>query len=265
MKYSNAENFPAEWIEMSEIVSVQDNPSYPYSVFCGDEVTAETDWKMLDSKSYALIGGGEMPHDTMLALDESLCRVRLFAGYIGNRTRPVERVTLPAHAGHDGQPLTAWNSAGFSAPKTMDGQHLWLDVKLNQPGLYDLTLYFIDPDADTVSKTLEKPRDYLVEVFSEPVHSQTRLPKGDWSEFGRLVDEMATLQEPLSVARVIGFRDTVGKKFVLAGPGEYYVKIDKNYSRCIDLCALVLDRRGQEKSSDPLPEMNLEQTPDKIP
>jgi sugar lactone lactonase YvrE len=251
--------------------------AYPYAAFLADDFTAHTAWKEKYGKTYTLIGGGALPLDQLIAFDESLCKVRPFAGFIGNRTRPLERITLAAakehHHRHHGDShdehgefekkgsLTAWSCDGYSVPRTYDGQHLWCEVKLNQPGCYVLSLFFME-----LINPTDRPRDHLIEVFPAPPASKTRIPKGDWEELGRRADEWGANQTPLAVSRITNFHEGTFKRIELAGQGTYYIKIDKNYSRKIDLCAVLIDRLDSDvPDHSEMPEKSQKQTADVIP
>jgi hypothetical protein len=302
-KLESATAFPKEKT-IVKTDSENKEPVYPYASFLGDDYVTQKNWSGKYGKTYALIGGGSMPHDKLIAFDETLCKIRPFVGFVGNRTRPLERITLVqshAHHHHDHdhnhdngtaehheaehhdaehhdadhheeneehtkheesaeKSLTAWSSNGNGVPRTYDGQHLWLDVKLNKSGRYRLSLFFVDPDVIAN----KKPRDYLIQILPEIHAPKIRTPKGDWQELGRRADEWAAVQEPLAVSRVTDFGDGVYQCFELAGAGTYYVKIDKNYSRKVDLCAAFIDRLDEETTSE-IPEKTTEQTPDTIP
>lgn len=261
---------PSPWIK-PEIEGQTTKPRvYPHVAFLGADYITGSDWQEKYGKTYALIGGGEMQHDKLIAFDESICKVRLFVGNVGNRTRPLERTILvrPDKSNPDRPAITAWSSVGNTVPKTADGQHLWCEVKLNNPGRYRLALFFLD--ADTAVKKERKtqmfPNDYLVEIFPEPGDAKGRIPKGDWQEQGRRADQLGIEEQPLARARVHDFGDGVYKNFELAGPGTYYVKIDKNYSRKVDLCSVLINRLDSERSaSGNIPEMSTDQSSDVIP
>ncbi|MDR2757606.1 MAG: hypothetical protein LBC20_18100 [Planctomycetaceae bacterium] len=286
--------------------SANKNQEYPYASFVGIDYVTQRNWEGQYGKTYALIGGGSMPHDKLIAFDETLCKVRPFVGFVGNRTRPLERITLVQshthhhheahehnhnhdhhgtndqhneHEKHDeheehgehhehhesvAKNLMAWSSNGNGVPKTYDGQHLWCEVKLNKPGRYCLSLFFVDPDIITN----KNPRDYLIQILPEIPVPKIRTPKGDWRELGRRADEWAAEQTPLAAARVTDFGNGVYPRFELTGSGTYYIKIDKNYSRKVDLCAVFIDRLDVDAPSEILseiPEKTTEQTPDIIP
>ncbi|MDR1480187.1 MAG: hypothetical protein LBJ00_14725 [Planctomycetaceae bacterium] len=256
---------------------------------------------------YALIGGGLMPHDKLISFDETLCKVRPFVGFVGEQTRPIERITLiqshaqahshnhEAHAhnhdanGHNhehngvgehngehakheehesfhehhesvSKNLTAWSSNGSTVPRTYDGQHLWCEVKLSKSGRYRLSLFFVD--ADIIAN--KNPRDYFVQILPEIPASLIHVSKGDWRDIGRRADAWAVEREPLATSRVTDFGNGVYQHFELAGAGTYYVKIDKNYSRKVDLCAVFIDCLDVETPTA-MPEKTTEQTPDIIP
>jgi hypothetical protein len=245
------------------------------AVLADDYVTGHH-WAGHYGKTYTIVSDSKDSYDRVMALDESLCKIRLFVGFVGNRTRPLERKTLiremPRHR-HSDEPhgsmtsLDAWICGDNAVPKTADGQHLWCEVQLSQPGRFDLSLYFVDPDAVPKAniKTHEKPRDYLVEIFPEPPPSRTRIAKSDWQESGRRAGEWATQSESLAVSRVLDFGDGGYKRFALTGPGTYLVKVDKNYSRRIELCAVLIDRLDAGVSPIDIPDMAPDQTSDLMP
>jgi len=246
---------------------------YPHAVFLGDDYVTGNDWDDKYGKTYALVCGGADASDRIIAFDESLCKIRLFTGSVGNRTRPLERITLASlpHHHHDDDepcehlPLAAWSSVGNAVPKTGDGQHLWCEVKLTQPGRYGLSLYLVDPDAalNRNAKTPFAPRDYMIEIYPEPPATRTRIARSDWQEPGRRADEWSAEREPLAVTRAVDFGDGVYKNFEIAGSGTYLVKIDKNYSRRVDLCAVLIDRLDAQVPN--LPVMASDQTTDELP
>jgi len=240
-------------------------------VFLGEDRTTMDQWFGKYGKTYALIGGGEMPHDKLIAFDESVCQVRPFVGNVGNRTRPLERVTLssPHHhhedkeLDHSREPvLTGWSSIGNTVPRTADGQHLWCEVKLNQPGQYELSLYFVDPAS--VGEQAKETRDYLIEIFPEMPTPKVRIPRHDWQELGKQTDEWATHSQPLAHCRINDFQGGVYSRFALVGPGTYLVKIDKNYGYQVDLCAILIDKIDADDLTE-LPLMSGDQSADDIP
>ena len=265
--------FPIQY-RVSPAEAADDKNAYPYAAFLGTDYETGPDWTQKYGKTYALASGTKDLPDRIVAYDESFCKIRLFVGFVGNRTRPLERATLAqAHTHHrhapgepcDHAPLGAWSSEGNAVPRTGDGQHLWCELKLTQPGRYGLSLYFVDPDAvpRRNAKAPERPRDYLIEIFPEPPPSRTRIPRGDWQEPGRRADEWVDQTEPLAVTRAVDFGDGMYKNFEIVGPGTYLVKIDKNYSRKIDLCAVLIDRFDSEGTT--VPDMASDQTSDTIP
>ena len=82
-------------------------------------------------------------------------------------------------------------------------------------------------------------------------------------EPGRRADEWSAEREPLTVTRVVDSGDGVAKNFNLTGPGTYLIKIDKNYSRRVDLCAVRVDRFDAQVPD--IPVMATGQTTDKLP
>ncbi len=279
--------FPTSYVTKS-VDKTSEKAEYPNVVFLGEDRTTSQNWSGKYGKTYALIGGGEMPHDKLIAFDETVCKVRSFVGNVGNRTRPLERVAL-SHVHHhhddnsreeqatngseslqrsgssqspDGRSLTAWSSTGSTVPRTADGQHLWCEIKLNQPGRHELSLCFADPVVE--NDRVKEVRDFLIEIFPEMPTPKVRIPKNDWQELGKRFDEWATQTEPLVRCRVADFRDGIYERFALTGPGTYMVKIDKNYGRKVDLCAVLIDKTDAADLPEP-PIMSSDQSSDNIP
>jgi hypothetical protein len=245
-------------------------------IVLADDYETGHHWAGKYGKTYALVSGSKNSHDRIIAFDESLSKIRLFVGFVGKRTRPLESTTLiqdmSHHHGSDeprdhAASLNAWGCVGKAVPKTADGQHLWCEIQLPKPGRFCLSLYFVDPNSmpKRSARSQEKPRDYFVEIFPEPPPARTRIPRGDWEEPGRRADEWAAGSEPLAASRVLDFGDGVYKRFALAGPGTYFVKIDKNYSRRVDLSAVFIDRLDADVPIIDIPYMAPDQTSDFMP
>jgi hypothetical protein len=106
-------------------------------------------------------------------------------------------------------------------PESYDGPGLWVRVTVPD-GVHCLSLYFLNNDAH--DKSVNKYRDYEVEVLSG---------SGD--------DAKINASTPLARSRVTDFWGGVYKQFLLCGPADYVVRIDRNRSFVTKLQAVFLD------------------------
>ncbi len=115
-----------------------------------------------------------------------------------------------------------WNDAGGRYPRLYDGPDMWLKVKV-PTGLYRLSFYFHNKDGQTGSNAR---RDYVVQIY--PRHSSPALA---WA-----------CQRPLAQARIMQFWGGMYCSFVLKGPGNYQVRLKRNYGYWMTVAGMFLDR-----------------------
>ena len=115
-----------------------------------------------------------------------------------------------------------WNDAGGRYPRLYDGPDMWLKVKV-PTGLYRLSFYFHNKDGQTGGNDR---RDYVVGIY--PKHSSPALA---WA-----------CQRPLAQARIMQFWGGMYCSFVLKGPGNYQVRLKRNYGYWMTVAGMFLDR-----------------------
>ena len=223
--------------------------SFPYAVFDRDDWKTAGNWFGFYGNDYVLLGGADGGFDRLVAPDESSCRVRIFSGDAGHRTRPVERIELekgtldPAFTRlTPGQEriATLWRCLGNAVPKSCDGPHLWCSVELESKRFYRLNLYFVEtaPFLHEQEKRIRPIHDHEISIYPRPVDWKTDV---DWTELGKQADLWAAKTPPLTKSRVLQAEGGVHKQFVLAGQGAYLVKIDKNFGTNVELVGVMLD------------------------
>ncbi len=126
-----------------------------------------------------------------------------------------------------------WDDHGETYPAAVTGPDLW--VKLQAPaGVYRVSLYFFNKDGHD---GLNRNRDYLVDL----------LPYS--------TDLAGVAQSaPLARTRVRDFWGGVYKQFVVAGPGRWWLRVQRQHSLNAILQGVFFDRlAGPEARTDELP------------
>ena len=132
-----------------------------------------------------------------------------------------------------------WDDHGEDYPQTFTGPDLWVRVQLAVGDVHRISLYFMNKDGHDGEN---RYRDYLIEV--KPY---------------RKTLESADAAPTLASARVHDFWGGVYEQFAVKSPGDYYIKVSKNYSHNTILSAVLIDNlTGQQTFTDtePLAYMN---------
>lgn len=119
-----------------------------------------------------------------------------------------------------------WNDGTFDRKAyphwdTWEGPDLWLDITV-PAGTQRISLYFVNYDGHGA---YQRRRDFGVEVKA---HAPTIAA--------------ADAAPALARTRVTNFYHGVYKQFLVAGPGTYFIKVDRNYSNVGKLSAVFFDR-----------------------
>lgn len=120
-----------------------------------------------------------------------------------------------------------WNDAGGRYPRYTDGPDMWLKVKIPR-GLYVLSFYLHNKDGQT---GMNKIRDYLAMVY----------PKG------KNPTQALKHEKPLAVSRIYQFFGGEYCRFLLKGPGDYQVRLKRNYGFWMPVQGMFLDRLSGRK------------------
>lgn len=115
-----------------------------------------------------------------------------------------------------------WNDAGGRYPRLSDGPDMWLSVRIPR-GLFALSFYFHNIRAQS---GLNKLRDYVVMVYpggGTPIHALRH-------------------EKPLATSRISQFFGGAYCRFLLKGPGNFQVRLKRNYGFWMPVQGMFLDR-----------------------
>ena len=115
-----------------------------------------------------------------------------------------------------------WNDAGGRYPRLTDGPDMWLDVRIPS-GIYALSFYYHNKDGQ---RGMNKIRDYVAMVYPGAKNPTYALQH----------------EKPLAVARIYQFFGGEYCRFLLKGPGDYQVRLKRNYGFWMPVQGMFLDR-----------------------
>ena len=237
-------------------------PAAPDSAggFLGDDWVTEGDWVGRYGRQYAVLYGIQAGNgmDDELVADPSVhvdnqTGPHVVDGYRGGfyyiHTDRVDDPRVPYDPRLGYRRMAEWNDGSFNAtkyPNTFDGPDLWLTVTV-PAGPHQISLYFLNYDGHDGDN---RRRDYSLE-----------LKRGTWTDAATGVTHTVTLDDAekapdLARTRVPDFWEGVWKRFIVQGPGDYYVKVGRNYSAVTKLQAVTVDKiTGPNGTQSALPEM----------
>jgi hypothetical protein len=105
--------------------------------------------------------------------------------------------------------ITEWDDHGERYPMTYQGPDIWVQVGVPE-GVFRLAFYFVNYDSH---ETRTRFRDYLLEL-----KPYTNVPAA-WDK-----------QPTLARSRVQNFWGGEYQSFIVTGPAQYHLKINRNYS-----------------------------------
>jgi hypothetical protein len=124
-----------------------------------------------------------------------------------------------------------WDDHGEAYAPAHDGPDLWITVTVPE-GLHQIGLYFVNYNAHDNKNAL---RDYVVAIYpysalagENPVQSAGLSPLTKNRPLEDIPQAMSG--QPLARARVLQFSGGVYKQFTVSGPGQFLVRIQRNYS-----------------------------------
>ena len=234
---------------------------YPFAAGLRDDWTTQGDWTARYGREYALLCTAHYDLDYHVIARNYGEEVH---GMVGPHHRKFEAIReweawadtddsrslyIP-QIGHRRQ--TNWDDHGETYPITFQGPDVWVRVHLNNPGLYRLSLYFFNKDGHSGA---DRQRDWRVEIF--PLRSrfapalkvpllaarampQTR-PALRWAA-------AAMRAAPLAQARAVDDWGPVYTRFVIAGPGQYMVRIVRGSSVNTEICGIFIDRAAAPRT-----------------
>ena len=202
----------------------------------GEDWITQGDWIGRYGRRYTVLCATRAPLNHVIEMDQRFkvgCATGVSAGPPERVRRWVEWLRTEDHRvlynpilGYRRE--AEWDDHGESRPLSVMGPDLWVSVHVPD-GMYRLSLYFMNKDGHT---DMNRYRDYIVELrLKEP-------GKAIQDTYGPGPPAMPVLAR----TRVQNFWSGVYKQFVVAGPADYYVKIDRNYSLNVILQSVMLDK-----------------------
>ncbi|MDR1271113.1 MAG: hypothetical protein LBK82_16490, partial [Planctomycetaceae bacterium] len=233
----------------------------PYAAYLGEDWKTQGDWTGRIYREWAIACATQAPSDTFLAYTDRIYDVQCSIGpnYLSkwDTLRHYNR-------GNNNNPKTLWNTIsgvrrqaewddhGEAYPWHLDGPDLWYWLKINHKGTFRISMYFVNPDGHGGANRM---RDYLIEFY--PTDMQwvpqkfTTEPPGVPSKpigidmnplIGRNGEKLIRQMPPLARSRVRDFWGGVHVQFVVTGPHNYLVKIDRNYSFNTIMSSVAIDQ-----------------------
>lgn len=199
------------------------------ALYEGDDWRTQGDWVGRYGHEYAMLCAMRAPLDHTIVNDHSY----LVEGDIGPHAARDDGLRHWMHweRSDDARVLydpilgyrreAEWDDHGEDYAQTHEGPDVWVFVSVPS-GLHRLSLYFFNPNGHEGPMRM---RDYLVEVKPDAPSPAE-----------------ADLLEPLARARARDFWGGVYKRFVVKGPGAFWVKVGKNNSFNTILQSVMLDR-----------------------
>jgi hypothetical protein len=129
-----------------------------------------------------------------------------------------------------------WDDHGEAYPLSKDGPDLWYLLEIKHKGVFRVGMYFFNKDGHGGNNRL---RDYMIEFYPTS-HKWAKFD--DWKKLSIDAETKVSQIKPLEKSRVKDFWGGVHKQFVVTGPNNYFVKIDRNYSFNTIISAVTLDR-----------------------
>ncbi len=115
-----------------------------------------------------------------------------------------------------------WDDHGEAYPQALAGPDIWIKVHLSEGNVHRISLYFMNKDGHDGDN---RYRDYLIQV----------------KPYRKTLEE-ADAAPTLAQARVRSFWDGVYEQFAVRSPGDYYIKVLKNYSHNTVVSAVLIDK-----------------------
>ncbi len=215
---------------------------YPYAMYLGDDWVTQGDWVGRYGRQYAILCAANAPVDHVLSYGN---KYYLVDAQNGPHQAKGDAIRRWVHWLESNDPRVLydpvigvrrqaeWDDHGETYPMYREGPDLWIEV-IVPTGVHRLSMYFFNKDGHNSQNRF---RDYEIEL---------RPLANTFAE--------AEAIRPLASARVRDFWGGVHKRFVVAGPGKYLVKVDRNYSFNTIISSVMLDRlAGPSNEYDKLP------------
>jgi hypothetical protein len=222
--------------------SLEHLPRQPLiACYLGDDWATRGDWVARYGRQHNVLCGAMSPFDQSLIWDN----IYDISGHLGQHHMPNDTLRAWLHWAKSTKPnvlydpiegvrrQSEWDDHGESVPAAFEGPDVWISVSV-PAGIQRVSLYFMNKDGH---RGRDRFRDYSISLF-----------KGESS----VASDTARMS--LARARLDDFWGGVYKTFLVAGPGNYQLRIDKNYSYDTIVSAVFVDRQlGPSSQFDAIP------------
>ncbi|MDR0391336.1 MAG: hypothetical protein LBH59_05485, partial [Planctomycetaceae bacterium] len=233
----------------------------PYVAYLGEDWKTQGNWTGRIYREWAIACATQAPSDTFFGHTNDNYDVECTVG--PNRLGKWDALRH-YNRGNTYNPKTLWNTRSGVRRQAewadhgevytwhLDGPDLWCWLKINHKGTFRISMYFVNPDGHGGANRM---RDYLIEFY--PTNMQweaqqyTTEPSGVESKpigidmtplIGIDGEKLARQMLPLARSRVRNFWGGVHVQFVVTGPQNYFIKIDRNYSFNTIMSSITVDQ-----------------------
>lgn len=237
------------------------------ALYIGEDWQTQGDWMSNYGECFYVLAGMGYPGDFT---GGAALRSFSYAVHVGNDRRDDHNVAVWVHWGHTDNPKCLqnpnendrrqadWDDRGEAYPLEHEGPDLYVNLAIKDPGIYRVAFYFINKDAHELQwkgidglQGANRNRDYLMEIKN---WTPTALDTGPevWPQYRKQRDWVPSdaeyaAQPTLAQCRVHDFLGGVYKRFLLAGPGRYRVRIQRAYSHNTICSGIFFDRWDAER------------------
>jgi hypothetical protein len=216
-----------------------------YAAYYGEDWKTQGDWMGRAFRDWAVLCGAVAPMNHPVYFSDHTYTVNDF---IGPHHRQGDCVRRWVHWLKTDNPKSLWNpfngyrrqsewdDHGETYLWSMDGPDLWYLLEIHHAGTFRIGMYFFNKDGHTGANRV---RDYMLEIYPA---QHDWMSFRDWQKFSLHAEAQVRRSPPLAKSRMHDFWGGVYKQFLVTGPCNYYVKIDRNYSFNTIISAVMIDR-----------------------
>ena len=227
-----------------------------FATYFGEDWKTQGDWLGRTTKNWAIMCAAVSPLDRTVSMSNEYYRAQPFIGPNATADDTVRRWCHWIKTDNPNSlwdPLNGyrrqaeWDDHGEAYPMSKDGPDLWYLLEIEHEGAFQVGMYFFNKDGHVGHN---RHRDYMIEVYESPREWTVTDFFVDWKKHSREAEKIVRATPPLARTRVRDFWGGTYKQFLVTGPANYYVKIDRNYSFNTILSAVIVKRLLGEPTSE---------------
>jgi hypothetical protein len=244
----------------SKLEQLQKPLPVPYASYFGEDWKTQGDWTGRIYREWAIACATESPFDDYFFHSNKYYDVKSSIG----PNHPGQRDSIRLYnRGNNTNAKTLWNQLngvrrqgewddhGEVYPWHIDGPDIWYLLEIKHKGTFRISMYFVNPDGHGGNNRM---RDYLIEFYPTDMIWESSRSRYDTEkkervtyfdltpEIGRNGEKLARKIPPLVRSRVHDFWGGVHVQFVVTGPHNYLVKVDRNYSFNTIMSSVTVDQ-----------------------